>query len=156
MPPQTRIVPPSEDCAPKKVTGSVPLECSSRPETPKIQVITLGFESKDCFFFADFVLKTHFCGVIPEFVEICAFFEFKSFFSLHPKIRGNSRIFGNEVFCFLVHNFGFEVLKFSCPPPPPPPPQSRYSGAGPDLQIAKTIFGVIHPKCWRLVGQMIF
>ena len=32
--PQTRIVPP------KKVTDSVPLECNSRPETPKILVIT--------------------------------------------------------------------------------------------------------------------
>ena len=38
--PQTRIVNPSEDCAPKKVTGSVPLECSWRSETPKILVIT--------------------------------------------------------------------------------------------------------------------
>ena len=65
-PPQTRIVPlpkrglcpsPSEDCASKKLTGLVLLECNSRPETPKILVITPELVSKNCFF-VDFAVKT--------------------------------------------------------------------------------------------------
>ena len=52
--------------------------CSSRPETPKILVITPDFVSKNCFF-ADFVIKSLFlCGFTPEFVKIRAFFEIKS------------------------------------------------------------------------------
>ena len=48
--------PLSEDCAPKKVTGSVPLECSSRLETPKILIITPEFVSKNRSF-ADSAVK---------------------------------------------------------------------------------------------------
>ena len=56
MPSQiTACAPPNENCAPQKVTGSVPLECSSRPETPKILVITTEFEGKNRFF-------RRFCG----------------------------------------------------------------------------------------------
>ena len=74
VPPQTKIVPPSEVCAPKKVTGSVPLKCSSRPETPKILGITPKFVSKNCFF-ADFAIKIlMFCSFTPEFMKIRAFF----------------------------------------------------------------------------------
>ena len=34
-PPKRKLCPPSEDCAPKKLTGSGFLECKSRRETPK-------------------------------------------------------------------------------------------------------------------------
>ena len=42
--------PPSEDCAPKKLTGSGLLECKSRPKTPKLLFTTLELASKNCFF----------------------------------------------------------------------------------------------------------
>ena len=45
--PNENCAPLSEDCAPKKVTGSVPLECSSRLETTKILIITPEFVSKN-------------------------------------------------------------------------------------------------------------
>ena len=47
--PKQELCPPSENCAGKKVTGSVSLKCNSRPETPKILVITPEFVSKNCF-----------------------------------------------------------------------------------------------------------
>ena len=71
VPPKRELCLPSKDCAPKKVTGSVPLECSSRPETPKILVTTPEFVSKNCFF-------RRLCDEDP-------------FFGLHPRIRGISR-----------------------------------------------------------------
>ena len=65
--PNENCAPLREDCAQKKVTGSVPLECSSRFETPKILIITPEFMSKNrsfadsavkIFFFA-FMVVTH-------------------------------------------------------------------------------------------------
>ena len=48
---QTKIVPPpSEDCAPKKLTGSGLLKCKSRPKTPKLVFTALQFASKNRFF----------------------------------------------------------------------------------------------------------
>ena len=106
--------PSSKDYAPKKVTGSVPLKCSSRPETLKILVVTLEFVSKNCFF-ADFAIKTLFCGTIPKIVKIRAFFQMKVFFFFLVftpelvKIR-------NENLRFLVHTLEFGALNFLCPP----------------------------------------
>ena len=57
--PNENCAPLCEDCAPKKVTGSVPLECSSRLETPKILIITPEFVSKNRSF-ADSAVK-NFC-----------------------------------------------------------------------------------------------
>ena len=42
--------PPSEDCAPKKLTGSRLLECKSRPKIPQLVFIALEFVSKNCVF----------------------------------------------------------------------------------------------------------
>ena len=74
--PQTKILSPSEDFAPKKITCSVPLECNSRPETFKILVITAEIVGKNCVF-TDFAMKTFFLFFflffmvfIPELVEI--------------------------------------------------------------------------------------
>ena len=53
------MCPSSEDCTPNKVTGSVPLECSSGPETPKLLVINPVFVGKKRVF-ADFAIKTGF------------------------------------------------------------------------------------------------
>ena len=50
VPPKREFFPPSEDCAPKKVTGWVPLECSSRLEIPKILIITPEIMGKNQFF----------------------------------------------------------------------------------------------------------
>ena len=97
---QTRIFPPSEDYAPKKVTSAMPLECISRPETPKIMVITTEFANKNRFFFADFAVKT--------------------FFLFSPQNPRISRMLCDENLCFLV----FTLDKFFVPPkivyaPPP-------------------------------------
>ena len=63
------------------------MECISRPETPKILVFTSAeFVGKNCFF-VEFAMKTvSFCGFIPEFMEIRALFEMRTFFfwSLPP------------------------------------------------------------------------
>ena len=83
-------------CAPKKLTCSVPLECKSSPETPKILLITLKFVSKNCFF-ADFAMNTDcFCGFTPEIMKLRVYFGTKTFilfFAFHLKIRGNSHDF---------------------------------------------------------------
>ena len=104
VPPQKDLCPPSKDCAPKKVTGSVPLKCSSRPDTFKILVVTQEFGSKNCFF-------RRFCNK-----DSC----FLWFHTESVEIR-------NEILCFLVHTLEFGALNFLCPPkfvyaPPPPPP----------------------------------
>ena len=79
-PPQTRSVPPKRGLCPKKVTCSVPLECISRPETPKILVITPEIVCTNCFF-ADFAIRTDFfCGFTSKFVEICTFSKKRAFF----------------------------------------------------------------------------
>ena len=104
---------PSEDCDPKKVTGSVSLECSSRPETLKILIITREFVSKNRF-------------VVDSAVKI--FFIYLSF-GLHTRIREQEPILRG--FCgealFSLHTLEFRESKFLCPPkivwaPPPPPP----------------------------------
>ena len=59
VPPQTKTFPPCENCSPKKVTDSMPPECSSRPETPKILIITSKLVSKNRSF-ADSTVKTFF------------------------------------------------------------------------------------------------
>ena len=69
---QNENCPPlSKDCVSKKVTGLVPLECSSRLEIPKILIITPEFMSKN-HFFADSAVKNFFC-----------------FYGRHSRIRGN-------------------------------------------------------------------
>ena len=78
-PPHENCAPtPSEDCAPKKLTGLVQLECYSRPETPNIVVITPEFASKNCFFI-DFAINTVcFCGFTPKFMKISVYFGIKT------------------------------------------------------------------------------
>ena len=95
VPPKQEFCPsPSEDCAPKKLTTSVLLECNSRPETPKILVTTPQFVSKNCCF-VDFAIKTVcFCGFTPEFMKIRVHFAMKTlFFGLHLRFRENPRSF---------------------------------------------------------------
>ena len=78
-PPNHCLCPPSEDCAPKKLTCSVLLECKSSPETPKILLITLKFVSKNCFF-AEFAMITDcFCGLTPEVMKLRVYFGTKTF-----------------------------------------------------------------------------
>ena len=79
--PQTMIVPPQERTVPpKKFTGLVLLECSSRPETPKILVVTPEFVNKNGFS-VDFAIKTFcFCGFTPKFMKIRTFVEMKTIF----------------------------------------------------------------------------
>ena len=99
VPPKWELCPPppSEDCAPKKLTGLVLLECNWRPEA-KILVITLEFVSKNCFF-VDFAINTVcFCGVTPEFMKIRVYFGTKTF----------SLLF---LFCFLVFTSEFVEIR---------------------------------------------
>ena len=129
MPPKSLLVqpkrklcpppPPSEDCAPKQLTGSVLLECNSRPETPKMLVITPELVSKNCFF-VDFATKTVCCcGFTPEFIKVRVVFETMTFyfyfyflfFWSSPQISSN---FAMNIF-FLVHTFEFKDINFSCP-----------------------------------------
>ena len=78
-PPNHCLCPPSEDCASKKLTGSVLLECKSSPENPKILLITLKFVSKNCFF-VDFAMNTDcFCGLTPEIMKLRVYFGTKTF-----------------------------------------------------------------------------
>ena len=57
IPPNHSLCVPNKNCATKKEAGSVPLEFSSRFETPKILIITPEFVSKNQFF-ADSAVKT--------------------------------------------------------------------------------------------------
>ena len=93
-PPKRKLrPPPSEDCAPKKGTGSVPLECSSRSGTLKILIIAPEFVSK-IRLVVDSAVKTFFTTF---------------FFSVfHSRIRETKFLCPPK----LVY----------APPPPPPPP----------------------------------
>ena len=85
------LYPTKGDCAPKKLAGSVILECSLRSETPKILVITPELVSKNCFF-VDFTIKTVcFCGFIPEFMNFRVFLGLRPFLGLYPRFRRISR-----------------------------------------------------------------
>ena len=64
-PPNHCLCPPNQDCAPKIVTSSEPLEYSSRSETPKILTINPGSVSKDQFF-ADSRVKTFFLSLLSN------------------------------------------------------------------------------------------
>ena len=135
--PNENCEPPSEVCAPKKVTGSVILKRRSRPETPKILLITPEFVSKNCFF-ADFAIKTFFCmwfqprirGFSHIFWDADLFWSSPQtsqkfaqflmlrpflFFDLHPRISGNSRwrllFFGSHSGIDFVSHWSF------CAPP---------------------------------------
>ena len=72
--PNENCAPLSDDCASKKVTGSVPLECSSRLETPKVLIITPEFVSKNCCF-ADSAVK----NFLFVFMVVTHAFEEKKF-----------------------------------------------------------------------------
>ena len=90
VPPQTKNFPfpPSKDCASKNITCSVPLECSSWPETHKKLVINPVFVGKNRFF-ADFAKIFCFLVFTPQFVEFRAYYAMKTFFyGLHSRIRG--------------------------------------------------------------------
>ena len=137
-PPNECLCPPSEDCAPKKLTGSRLLECKSRPNIPKSVFTALEFVSKNCvfvnlrrisfkfwdedlFFWSSLQISSKIAKILrrqPEFVEILGRRPFFSFFGLH--------LFR------LIHT----RINFSCPQKflsVPPHPQSRYPGAGPAL-----------------------
>ena len=120
VPPKRELCPPSENCAPKKLTGSVLLECKSSPETPKILLITLKFVSKDCFF-VDFAMNTDcFCGLTPEIMKLRVDFGTKTFilfyfllftseleeictiFVMEARICENASTFSDEDLVFLV------------------------------------------------------
>ena len=91
-PPKREISPPSEVSAPKKVTSSVPMECSSEPETPKILVI-MGKNR----FFANFAINTFLSSSqtswnFAHILQRRPLF----FFGLHPSIFIILRIFRDE------------------------------------------------------------
>ena len=73
--------PPSEDCAPKKLTGSVLLECCSTPETPRNTGCHPRIREQELFF-------RRFCN------------KHGLFWWLYPRTHENSRMFGDEDFFF--------------------------------------------------------
>ena len=115
------VPPPSEDCAPKKLTGSRLLECKSRPKIPKPVFTALEFVSKNCVFVIFVNLRRisfkfwdedlFFLVFTSDFVEnrknfetttrICGNFGTKTFFSF----------FGLHLFR-LIHT----RINFWCPP----------------------------------------
>ena len=102
--PKSRLCPPSEDCAPKKVIGSVALECILRPKTPKMVVITPEIVCKNCFF-PDFAMRTHFFFVIspPTSLKFAHFVRWRPFlFGLHARVRENLHIFRGEDLLLLL------------------------------------------------------
>ena len=129
-PTKRELCPPSEDCAPKKVTGTVPLECSSRPETPKILVIPQNSWVKNFFLQISW---------------------WRLFFCFQPGIRGISHMLRSENLCFL---FSLSA-KFLCPSKIVYAPQSRNSGAGPGdtndfilYDHAKYVILLVKLKIW--------
>ena len=154
------VPPPSEDCAPKKLTGSVLLECKSSPETPKILLITLKFVSKNCFF-VDFAMNTDcFCGLTPEIMKLRVYFgtktlilfyfllftsefvEIRTIFEMENRICENAGTFSDEDFVFFFSYLRMRGYSrwtlFSLSPHSRiqinkvlVPPQSRYPGARP-------------------------
>ena len=141
-PPQTR-----ELCSPKR--GLCPKK-SNKLGATGVQFKAWDSQNTGChsrireqeLFFRRFCNKApFFCGSTPEIVEICAFFEMKTFFyfifGFHPKIRGNSRwkplFFGPHFYIWSI-----ELL---CPPQNLfVPHQSRYPGAGPGLHQNSIVF----------------
>ena len=123
------LLPPSEDCVPKKVTGSVLLECTAGLglTPPKYWPLNQYFWART-FFFADFAMKIIFFVFTQKF----AHFAMKTFFfTLRPRIRGVSRIFCNEDLFYGLHSrilgkkfWGYPKNCF-CPLP------QSHSGAGP-------------------------
>ena len=104
--PKKELCLPNGDCAPKKVAGWVPLKCSSRPETPKMLVITPEFVNKNCFF-ADFVIKTLFLWFHPGICENSRIFCNKElFFVFTPEFVEIRAYFETMKVFFLVYIFG--------------------------------------------------
>ena len=152
----TACAPPSEDCAPKKLTGSRLLECKSRPKIPQLVFITLEFVSKNCvfvifvnlrrisfkfwdedlFFWSSLQISSKIARILrrqPEFVKILGrrpfLFFWSSPFSFDP--------YSNKL---LVPPLKSHIRTSRAPKISfcPPSPQSRYPGAGPALS---NIFG---------------
>ena len=98
--------PPSEGCAPKKVTGSVPLECVRGLRPPKYR----------------------------SFAEYRAYLAKKTFFFIWS-LPQNLWNFAMKTFWFLVYTLEFEEIEFFEPPQIVYAPQSPYSGAGPVYRI---------------------
>ena len=133
-PPNENCAPPSEVCAPKKVASLMPLECSSRPETLKILVVTPEIVSKNLLFCRFCNKDLFFRGSTPEIVEIRAFFEMKTFSLFYflvftPKFVAIC----DENLRFLVLALKFGALNFLWPKKIVYAPQSRYPGAVPGL-----------------------
>ena len=111
--PNENCAPSSEDCAPKKLTGSVLLESKSRPETPNILIIALEFVSKNCFclVFVDSPRNSwnfaYIMGRRPFFffffflVFTSEFVEIRTILGMKTRICGNARNFWNEDFFWL-------------------------------------------------------
>ena len=91
VPPQMRNVSPCEEWAPWKVTGSVPLECSSGPESLKTLDINPVFVGNNRFF-CRFCDDFFFCLVYTQvFVKFRAFFATKTFFMVFTlELEGKS------------------------------------------------------------------
>ena len=145
----TACAPPSEDCAPKKLTGSRLLECKSRPKIPQLVFIPLEFVSKNCVF----VLFVNSRRISFKFWDEDLFFlVFTSDFVENRKnFETTTRIcenFGTKTFFYFFGLHLFRLIhtriNFSCPPwihiiellvPPkflsvPPPPSHAILAPG--------------------------
>ena len=143
-PPKWLLVPPAtEDCAPKKLTGSELVECKSRLKTPEL-VFTARIHTG---FHKTFGTKTFFFLVfIKEFQEnrknfktitrICVIFCTENlFFGLHLFRLIHTRINFSCPRALLE----FTWINFSCPQNLFIFPQSRYPGARPRQSIVISI-----------------
>ena len=144
--PKREMCPPSEDCVPKKVTGSVPLECAAvlGLKPPKYWSLNQFFWARTVFF-VDFAMKIIFLSS-PQNSHILRWRPF--FFSLRPRICGIFRIFCDEDFFYGLHSrirgkkfLGSPKIVYA------PSPQSHYSGAGPAWHLH---FFLKKKWCWLL------
>ena len=93
--------------------------------------------SKNCRF-ADFEIKTlFFRGFTPEIVEICAFFEIKTFFLVFTPEFVEIR---DENLCFLVHTLELGALNFLCSPKFVYASPVTLSWAGPEIHQNSIVF----------------
>ena len=80
VPPEREFCSPSEDCAPKKLKGSVLLESNSRPKTPWLSLQNSWART---VFFIDFAIKTVcFSGFTPKFTQTRVYCGIKTSFFL--------------------------------------------------------------------------
>ena len=113
-----KLCPPSEDCAPKKLTGSGLLECKSRPKTPKLVFSALQFVSKNCFFVIFVNLHRISCNFWDENLFFWSLLQnSRKIATLLRRQPELVKFWDEDLFFFSLHLFRLihARINFSCP-----------------------------------------